>query len=80
MALCVADGVACTLQYHNSSGKSATIRESNHGSGVCKEHYAYYYVPKSSILLSGTGVWKVSSVTCGFSSIIIDYSDYQQNK
>ena len=21
-------------------GKSATIRESNHGSGVCKEHYA----------------------------------------
>ena len=37
------------------SGKSATIRESNHGSGVCKEHYAYYYVPKSSILLAGTG-------------------------
>ena len=23
------------------SGKSATIRESNHDSGVCKEHYAY---------------------------------------
>ena len=23
-----------------ASGKSATIRESNHGSGVCKEHYA----------------------------------------
>ena len=22
------------------SGKSATIKESNHGSGVCKEHYA----------------------------------------
>ena len=22
------------------SGKSATIWESNHGSGVCKEHYA----------------------------------------
>ena len=22
------------------SGKSATIRESNHGLGVCKEHYA----------------------------------------
>ena len=22
------------------SGKSATIRESDHGSGVCKEHYA----------------------------------------
>ena len=24
----------------NHSGKSATIRESNHGSGVCKELYA----------------------------------------
>ena len=22
------------------SGKCATIRESNHGSGICKEHYA----------------------------------------
>ena len=47
------------------SGKSATIRKSNHGSGVCKEHYALYYVPKSSILLAGTGVWKISSVACG---------------
>ena len=34
------------------SEKSATFRESNHGSGVCKEHN----VPKSSILLAGTGV------------------------
>ena len=25
---------------HLHSGKSAPIRESNHGSGVCKEHYA----------------------------------------
>ena len=33
-------------------------------------------VPKSSILLAGTGVWKISSVACGFSSIKIDYSDY----
>ena len=48
---------------------------SNHGSGVYKEHYAQYYVPKSFILLAGTGVWKISSVTCGFSSIKIDYSD-----
>ena len=47
------------------SGKSATIRVSNHGSGVCKEHYAQCYVPKSSILLDGTGVWKISSVACG---------------
>ena len=33
-------------------------------------------VPKSSILLAGTGIWKISSVACGFSSIKIDYSDY----
>ena len=26
--------------YGIHSGKSATIRESNHGSGVCKEHYS----------------------------------------
>ena len=58
------------LLYH--SGKSATIRESNHGSSVCKEHQAYYHVPKSSIMLAGTGVWKISSVACGFSSIKID--------
>ena len=44
------------------SGKSATIRKSIHGSGVCKEHYAYYFVPKSSILLAGMGVWQISSV------------------
>ena len=50
------------------SGKSATIRESNQGSGVCKEH-----VPKSSILLAGTGVWKISSVACGFRSMKIYY-------
>ena len=34
------------------------------------------YVPKSSSLLAGTGVWKISSVACGFSSIKVDYSDY----
>ena len=49
-----------TLCYH--SGKSAIIRESNHVSGVCEEHYAQYYVPKSSILLAGTGILKLSSV------------------
>ena len=30
----------------------------------------------SSIVLAGTGVWKISSVACGFSSFKIDYSDY----
>ena len=35
--------VQVTIQNYqelNDSGKSATIRESNHGSGVCKEHFA----------------------------------------
>ena len=61
------------------SGKSLTIPESNHASGVYKEHYTLYYVPKSSILLAGTGVWKISSVACGFSSIKIHYSDYPKS-
>ena len=39
------------------SGKSTTIQELNHDLGVCNEHYAYHYVPKSSILLAGTGVY-----------------------
>ena len=37
------------------------------------------YVPKSSILLAGTGVWKISYVACGFSSIKIDNSDYPKS-
>ena len=37
------------------------------------------YVPKSSILLDVTGVWKISSVACEFSSNKIDYSDYTKN-
>ena len=43
--------------------------------------YIRYYVPKSSILLTGPGVWKISSpaCTCGFSSIEIDYSDYPKS-
>ena len=28
------------VEGHLHSGKSAKIRESNHGSGICKEHYA----------------------------------------
>ena len=36
-------------------------------------------LPKSSILLAGTGVWKISSVACGFSSINIDNSDYSKS-
>ena len=58
------------------SGKSVTIPELNHASGVYKEHYALYYVPKSSILLAGTGVWKISYGACGFSSTKIYNSDY----
>ena len=58
------------------TGKSVTIRESNHAPGVYKELYTKYYVPKSSILLAGTGVWKICSVPCGSSPVKIDYSDY----
>ena len=32
---------------HRHSGKSATIRESNDGSGVRKENYAKYCVPNA---------------------------------
>ena len=38
------------FRYCGNSGKSATIRESNHGSGVWKDHYAKYFVPKSSVV------------------------------
>ena len=34
---------------------------------------------KSSVLLAGTGICKISSVACEFSSIIIDYSDYPKS-
>ena len=54
-------------------GKSGTIRESNQVSGVRKEHYAYYCVRKSSILLAGAGARKISSVACVFSPIEIHF-------
>ena len=63
--------------------KSTTMRESNHGSGVCKEHYAYYYIcTKMLIFVSRTTlICKISSVACGFSSIKLDHSKFnQQNK
>ena len=55
------------------SEKSVTIRVSNHACGVYKEHYAYYYVPKSSVLIAGTGVSKKSTVASGSSYIKIHY-------
>ena len=39
----IIDSLGVYLQYtliNSRSGKSATVRESNHGSGVCKEHNA----------------------------------------
>ena len=70
---CVGSLFLCAFLCH--LGKSATIRESNHGLGLCKE----LYVPKSSLLIAGTGLWKISSVASGFSSIKIDYSDYPKS-
>ena len=63
-----------TLKVH--SGKSVTIPGSNHALGVYKVLYVWLYVPKSSILFAGIGVWIIISVACEFSSIKIDYSDY----
>ena len=37
------------------------------------------YVRKSSILLDGPGVRKVSSLACGFSLIKIHFSDYPKS-
>ena len=36
-------------------------------------------IRKSSNLLAGTGIWKISSVACGFSSINIDHSNYPKS-
>ena len=37
------------------------------------------HIPRGSILLAVTGIWKISSVACGFSYIKIDYSDYPKS-
>ena len=55
------------------------MRESNQAPGVRKVHYAYYYVQKSSILLGGTGVRKISSLAYGFRPIEIHFSDYPKS-
>ena len=67
------------MQHLNHSGKSATIQESNYGLGACKEPYALYYAQKSSILLAGTGIWKISFVACEFRTIYIVFSDYSKS-
>ena len=81
-------GLHCLLTFRGGrslethSGKSATIRESNHGSGVqmyVRSITRITMCRKSSILLAETGVWKISSVACEFSSITIDYSDYPKS-
>ena len=61
----------CIVLYH--SVKSATIRNR-----IMDRVYVrtITHSTKSSILLGGAGVWKISSVTCGFSSIKIDYFDF----
>ena len=61
------------------SGKSATIQESNNGSGVCKEHYALVLCTKMLPFFARNGAVKISSVACGFSLVKIDYSDYPKS-
>ena len=64
----------------HQSGKSGTIRESIIALGVRKAHYVFlYYVGKSSILLAGTGIRKISSVACRFSPIKMHFSNYPKN-
>ena len=64
------------VRHATTFGKVRHISRIESWLGVYKEHYTKYYVPKSSILLARTGVWKMCSVACGFSSIKIDYSYY----
>ena len=83
--LLVRDSPPVTVSRCIHSGKSAIIRESNHGSGVCKEHYAKYFVPKSIHFVSRNWRMENKFLACGFSYIKIDYSDKsekfnQQNK
>ena len=61
--------------------KVRSIRESNHDSGVYKEHNVKYsnVCTKKLHFVSPTGIWKISSVACGFSSIKTDYYDYQES-
>ena len=67
------------LTYSDQQARAFGEVKSNHDSGIYKEHNAKYYVPKSSSLLTGSGVWLINSVACGFSSIKIDYYDYQKS-
>ena len=59
----------------SKSGNSGTILKSNQASDVRKAHYAIF-VRKSSILLAGISVRKISSVTRWFSPIKLRFSDY----
>ena len=36
-------------------------------------------ITRSTMYQKAPGVWKISSVACGFSSIEIDYSDYPKS-
>ena len=53
------------------SNQNILAQLENRALDVCK---AEYNVRKSCILLAGTGLRKISSVECGFSSIKIQYS------
>ena len=76
--------IVCTLLFHVFGGDKEiypSIYRSLENSKIMLMRFQspLVYVPKSSILLAGTGVRKISSVACGFSSIKIDYSDYPKS-
>ena len=62
----------------NQSGRSGTIRESNHALGVRKARNAKYYVRKNFISFARAGVSKKKNSTesSGSSHSKIHYSDY----
>ena len=56
-------------------GKNGTIRELNQASRV-RNNYVYYYVRKSSILLAGKGIRKISFLECKILALVKSMSEY----
>ena len=66
---------------HNTCTLSQSFGKVRHNSrieswlGCIKGALLVVLCTKSSILIAGAGVWKISYVTCWFNSIKIDYFD-----
>ena len=73
--------IVCTLLFGGNKEIYLSIYRSLENSKIMLMRFQspLVYVPMSSILLAGTGVWKSSSVACWFNSIKLDYSDYPKS-